>query len=690
MVAKKKSGSDVASASDAWLFLEHFTKYGSMAADTKGQQELKAPLSTVVTFFVLKFAQVSCPLLKTVFLNKRKEEGSVGGGVSSIEEDSTTISLKIDTTVQDDRVFVSTGPVFSHPELKGLSGSFSCQLPAVYLPDQRLWITGLCSVMRYVLLNFGNDAAKKLLGHNQTTLSAPAEVSVWTKFCEIDLPQATSRLLSDLVEAKKEISAAAVTSSEIGSSRDNILLKSKIIQLPEELAKYEAHLRQPIRMHNIRKRMQAENFTSSVDGGDPIIEFARSQHIFAEGPDCLLSDAVLFIHYYIMERECKGVNGSKSLDDLFSDHLPLTCQWFHRVLERMSSVATSILVVRPASRDTDNADNSSSNSYHQICNDLKGLDLTDEHRQRLKRFELDLPEVKNQSLYVSDPARVNPASRSFTRPGVIDAAMKWFESSGIEKLDSTSGPTVFDLDGAKRLNWEEMPALVHPLHGGKLPPERAEKKCHQLENIALAVIDLVNRRGDGEDVTVVDFCSGGGHLAILLAHLLPKSTFILVENKAESLQRAVERTQKLGLTNCHFFQGNLDYFTGSFDIGVSVHACGVATDLVLKMCLDNRADFVSCPCCYGKVQENHVLSYPRSQMFAAKEPTFENYVVLGHTADQTHFTNDKHQQGTWAMDIIDTDRLQMAFEAGYKRILLTKLHPIECTPKNNLLIGQFS
>ena len=145
MVAKKKSGSDVASASDAWLFLEHFTKYGSIAADTKGQQELKAPLSTVVTFFVLKFAQVSCPLLKTVFLNKRKEEGSVGG-VSSMEEDST-ISLKIDT-VQDDRVFVSTGPVFSHPELKGLSGSFSCQLPAIYLPDQRLWITGLCSVMR--------------------------------------------------------------------------------------------------------------------------------------------------------------------------------------------------------------------------------------------------------------------------------------------------------------------------------------------------------------------------------------------------------------------------------------------------------------------------------------------------------------------------------------------------------------
>jgi hypothetical protein len=33
------------------------------------------------------------------------------------------------------------------------------------------------------------------------------------------------------------------------------------------------------------------------------------------------------------------------------------------------------------------------------------------------------------------------------------------------------------------------------------------------------------------------------------------------------------------------FQGNMDYFSGKFDIGVSLHACGVATDLVrVNMC----------------------------------------------------------------------------------------------------------
>ena len=44
--------------------------------------------------------------------------------------------------------------------------------------------------------------------------------------------------------------------------------------------------------------------------------------------------------------------------------------------------------------------------------------------------------------------------------------------------------------------------------------------------------------------------------------------------------RAVGRVARLGLTNCRFFQGNMDYFLGKFDVGVSLHACGVATDLV--------------------------------------------------------------------------------------------------------------
>lgn len=63
------------------------------------------------------------------------------------------------------------------------------------------------------------------------------------------------------------------------------------------------------------------------------------------------------------------------------------------------------------------------------------------------------------------------------------------------------------------------------------------------------------------------------------------------------------------------FQCNLDYFKGSFDIGVSLHACGVATDLVIQQCIMNKASFVCCPCCYGSIQDTHLLNYPLSKKF---------------------------------------------------------------------------
>ena len=138
----------------------------------------------------------------------------------------------------------------------------------------------------------------------------------------------------------------------------------------------------------------------------------------------------------------------------------------------------------------------------------------------------------------------------------------------------------------------------------------------------------------------VDFCSGGGHLAILLAYLLPDATVFLVENKEQSLKRAIKRVQGLGMTNCRFYQGNMDYFQGNFDIGVSLHACGVATDLVLQACIRNQASFVSCPCCYGSVQANHMLSYPRSQVFCQEPISFKVTFAVIHSQKYTQKDNE--------------------------------------------------
>ena len=84
-----------------------------------------------------------------------------------------------------------------------------------------------------------------------------------------------------------------------------------------------------------------------------------------------------------------------------------------------------------------------------------------------------------------------------------------------------------------------------------------------------------------------------------------------------------------GMSNCRFFQCNLDYFCGDFDIGVSLHACGLATDLVLAKCLSaDSASFVCCPCCYGGIRENRVVAYPKSAVFKNLGLSFKVIIML--------------------------------------------------------------
>ena len=67
---------------------------------------------------------------------------------------------------------------------------------------------------------------------------------------------------------------------------------------------------------------------------------------------------------------------------------------------------------------------------------------------------------------------------------------------------------------------------------------------------------------------------------------------VLLDNKEESMNRACSRIKSLGLKNVTFYLANLDYFTGHFDVGTTLHACGTATDLVLKKCLQSRYLFM--------------------------------------------------------------------------------------------------
>ncbi|XP_059057629.1 glutathione S-transferase C-terminal domain-containing protein homolog [Achroia grisella] len=517
----------------------------------------------------------------------------------------------------------------------------SCTYPVTLYGDTI--ITGLCAVARHICSYRTNKQSLYedevgLLGFRKGCLQAPNEVSIWTKFCEVDLIRTMKELLNT----------------------------EKVLSVPKNMVRFENHLKTPVRIHNVFKvarefkkeslrknsidtedikdvmesktetrtpksRKWKSNLKKQLEGiATTKIENLNIHHQFAEGPFLTLADLILLPLYYIVEQAF----GSK-----FESVLPLTFKWYTNVIN-----IAELQVIKP------------------ILDGLRSHPIVLE--------SLSVPTIENVSLYKCDPKRQNPKRRLYTKPDDIENAL----SVLVDGMELNVKSVCFD----SNINWDDIPDGANPT-AGHLPDERVTRKSQQLENLALAVLKMA-RDGD----IIVDFCSGSGHLGILVAHLLPKCTIILLENKEQSLLRARKRVREMGLKNVLFFQCNLDFFVGKFDIGIALHACGIASDLVLDKCLKVNAKFVLCPCCYGSLHATDRLVYPRSYKFS--DVTIEQYLCIGHAADQTHKEHPLTVRGARCMAVIDSDRGRLAEEYGYT-VTLSRLKPLSCTPKNNLLIG---
>lgn len=354
-------------------------------------------------------------------------------------------------------------------------------------------------------------------------------------------------------------------------------------------------------------------------------------HQFAEGPFFTLADVVLLPSYYLIHQAFG--------DFMFQTYLPFTAKWF-RTVKTVPELNT--------------------------CLNLLGKQLV----KPLTFDDVILPPPDDISIYKGDQKRNNATKLSVTKEEDIEKALTAI-TEGME-LPMTEN----ELEPA--FNWASIPDGANPT-AGHLPSDRVTRKTQQLENLAGTVLNMAKIRD-----TIVDFFCGSGHLGLLLAYLLPQCTVLLLENKEQALDKARSRAYQLNLKNVFFYQCNLDFFEGKFDIGIGLHACGIASDLVLNKCFKAKAKFVISPCCYGSLYNTDRLSYPRSQKF--RDMPIEQYMCIGYAADQTHKEHHLAVRGARCMSVIDSDRLHLAEEFGY-RVTLTYLKPLSCTPKNNLLIG---
>ncbi len=147
----------------------------------------------------------------------------------------------------------------------------------------------------------------------------------------------------------------------------------------------------------------------------------------------------------------------------------------------------------------------------------------------------------------------------------------------------------------------------------------------------------------------VDFCSGGGHLGLLLAACFPSIDVVCLERNPRNCERIEERKVEGGFTNVEVMCADVaDAMTllRSFDIGVAIHACGWMTDFVHAVCLHRKASYVLCSCCVGKIAhpgppeaiQEHVM-HPRSCQFKSLF-TKEEFLDMCKKADVDFYSSE--------------------------------------------------
>ncbi|XP_073457974.1 glutathione S-transferase C-terminal domain-containing protein isoform X1 [Aquarana catesbeiana] len=590
------------------------------------------PLHTSITLFLMSYC--NCKALKTKAVVSESER----------QVTLSTLSLPMDIAVvskQDPPLIVR-----------------SCHLPAIVDASGMFCRAGLAVVLRHIIhKTYLADPTRKdvieLLGFKKTCLKACAEVSQWTRLCEISIPLAVEKFLQEpCAEIPPEILQLEKKLGEpVKVHNDDKLRRQKMQQeiktndnadglgRKQELSQKKSQKTSSLELATALSKLSAQETVSRVAREPSNIRKAKNadlpplEHVFAEGLYFTLTDVVLMpcIHQFLVALH-------KTSPEEIS-RIPLLAAWYERVQQvpGVQSAATACSITFLHFPD-----------LNKTC---------DKH--------LQASETKTEEADSSEDQFLGGPRPTMTK----------LKENGIEAMFS------FHPCPAPTIDWESLPAAVSPAQGN-LPSDRAVRKQQQLNNL-LSVVKNMAKPGD----IIVDFCSGGGHVGIVLAYMLPLCQVVLIENKEESLIRAKERSDGLGLSNIWFIQANLDYFIGAFNIGVALHACGVATDMVIEHCIAARAAFVICPCCYGFIQNTVKTTFPRSGRFQ-EVLSYKEHMMLCRFADQTavQLPPERRLIGKRCMGLVDLDRAWAAEQCGYKAHVIS-MEPESCSPKNNLIVG---
>lgn len=202
--------------------------------------------------------------------------------------------------------------------------------------------------------------------------------------------------------------------------------------------------------------------------------------------------------------------------------------------------------------------------------------------------------------------------------------------------------------------------------------DKKRSKFRQINRFLELVADVEGSIISGEELYILDLCCGKSYLSFALYYYFTrirgcKVTMDCVDLKTDVIEFCDAVAQKLGYTGLHFMAGDIRTFQirRTPDLTVSLHACDIATDIVLAKGIDSGSRVIlSTPCCH------HEMMHQLKMQGDTTDFLLEHSILKQKFADA-------------ATDALRCKMLQIM---GYEVAAMELIDPEE-TPKNVLIRG---
>lgn len=202
--------------------------------------------------------------------------------------------------------------------------------------------------------------------------------------------------------------------------------------------------------------------------------------------------------------------------------------------------------------------------------------------------------------------------------------------------------------------------------------DKKRAKFRQINRFAEYAADYLSKISD-EEIFIADMCCGKSYLSFALYHLVTavlgkRCRMVCVDLKKSVIDDVSAAAKECGFDGMEFVCGDISEFRVSEPphMVVSLHACDIATDLVLDFAIRSGAKTIlSTPCCHHELSE------------------LLDCDALGFIAENSVLKQKLCSAAT------DSLRLLRMKAAGYKADAVEFIDP-EDTPKNVMLRGKLT